>query len=87
MRSVLGRQKTDFWRHGWPDVSHSDAAHQGNHIIIFPELALSGYECSEEAATEKKSCRMHTELAEAIPGPSTEEMGQHIAAKCTEIEA
>ena len=51
-----------------------DAAHQGNHIVIFPELALSGYECSEEAATEKTSCRMHSALAEAIPGPSTEEM-------------
>ena len=52
----------------------TDAAHQGNNIVIFPELALSGYECSEEAAAEKTSCRMHTELAETIPGPSTEEM-------------
>jgi predicted amidohydrolase len=52
----------------------TDAARQGNHIIVFPELALSGYECSEDAGAEKKSCRMHAELAEAIPGPSTEEM-------------
>lgn len=54
----------------------SDAAEQGNNIIIFPELALSGYECSEEAATEKTPCRMHTELAETIPGPSTEEISE-----------
>ena len=52
----------------------TDAAKQGNNIIIFPELALSGYECSEDAGAEKKSCRMHTELAETIPGPSTKEM-------------
>jgi len=51
-----------------------EAAKQGNNIIIFPELALSGYECSEDIGGEKKSCRMHQELAEAIPGPSTEEM-------------
>ncbi len=54
----------------------TDAARQGNHIIVFPELALSGYECSEDAGAEKKSCRMHAELAEAIPGPSTEEMSR-----------
>jgi predicted amidohydrolase len=54
----------------------ADAARQGNNIIVFPELALSGYECSEDAGAEKKSCRMHTELAEAIPGSSTEEMSR-----------
>ena len=52
----------------------TDAAKQGNNIIIFPELALSGYECSENIGPEKKSCKMHQKLAEAIPGPSTEEM-------------
>ena len=51
-----------------------DAAEQGNNIIVFPELALSGYECSEDMGDQKKSCRMHTELAETIPGPATEEM-------------
>ncbi len=53
-----------------------DAAKQGNNIVIFPELALSGYECSEDMGAEKKSCQMHRELAEPIPGPSTEEMAQ-----------
>ena len=52
----------------------TEAAKQGNNIIVFPELALSGYECSEDAGDEKKSCRMHSELAEPIPGPSTEEI-------------
>jgi predicted amidohydrolase len=53
-----------------------DAAKQGNHIIIFPELALSGYECSEDMGAEKKSCQMHRDLSETIPGPSTEEMAE-----------
>jgi predicted amidohydrolase len=53
-----------------------DAAKQGNNIIIFPELALSGYECSEDMGPEKKSCQMHRELAETIPGPSTKEMAE-----------
>lgn len=55
------------------------AAHQGNNIIIFPELALSGYECAQMVQTgikesEKESCSMHKELAETIPGPSTNEI-------------
>jgi predicted amidohydrolase len=54
----------------------TEAAQQGNNIIVFPELALSGYECSEDIGAQKKSCRMHRESAEAIPGPSTEEMAQ-----------
>jgi predicted amidohydrolase len=54
----------------------AEAAGQGNQIVVFPELALSGYECSEDMDGEKKSCRMHRELAETIPGPSTEEMAQ-----------
>ncbi|HUT69880.1 MAG TPA: carbon-nitrogen hydrolase family protein [Desulfatiglandales bacterium] len=51
-----------------------EAARQGNNMIIFPEMALSGYECSEDIEAGTKSCRMHRELAEVIPGPSTEEM-------------
>jgi len=56
-----------------------EAAHQGNNIIIFPELALTGYECAQMPQTgidetEKKSCSMHKELAETIPGPSTNEI-------------
>jgi len=52
----------------------TEASGQGNNIIIFPELALSGYECSEELEGERKSCRMHRELAETIPGPTSEKI-------------
>lgn len=51
-----------------------EAAGHGNQMVIFPELALSGYECGEEAAQEGKACRMHSQLAEKIPGPSSEQM-------------
>jgi predicted amidohydrolase len=54
----------------------ADAAAQGNDIIVFPELALSGYECSQDIGAENKSCQMHRDLAETIPGPSTGEMAQ-----------
>jgi predicted amidohydrolase len=52
----------------------TEAAGQGNQMIIFPELALSGYECSEAVDGEHKACRMHRELAETIPGPTTEKI-------------
>ncbi|MBI2970777.1 MAG: carbon-nitrogen hydrolase family protein [Gammaproteobacteria bacterium] len=44
-----------------------EAARQGADIIAFPELALSGYQCSEDFT-------MHRSLAETIPGPATEEI-------------
>ena len=50
------------------------ASRQGNNIIAFPELALSGYECDKDITTPKQSCTMHRELAETIPGLSTKEM-------------
>lgn len=50
------------------------AAELGSNIIVFPELALTGYEC------QGKDCPMHAETAETIPGPSTEEMAR-LAAK------
>ncbi|MFQ5484928.1 MAG: carbon-nitrogen hydrolase family protein [Desulfobacterales bacterium] len=53
-----------------------EAAGQGNNIIAFPELAMSGYECSDDMNGEKKSCLMHRDLAETIPGPSTEQMAE-----------
>lgn len=48
------------------------AADQGNDIVVFPELALTGYQCSEEFGPN--GCSMHRELAETIPGPATEEI-------------
>jgi len=45
----------------------AEAAEQGVNILAFPELALSGYECSEDFS-------MHRHAAETIPGPATEEI-------------
>jgi predicted amidohydrolase len=56
------------------------AADQGNNIIIFPELALSGYECENSTVGSGKPCRMHAELAETVPGPATEDI-QNLARK------
>ena len=53
-----------------------EAHRRGASVVVFPELALSGYECSEDIGAENKSCRMHRESAEVIPGPSTTEMAQ-----------
>ncbi len=53
-----------------------EASELGANIIAFPELALSGYECGEEARRDQKPCSMHTEAAETIPGPATEEIAK-----------
>lgn len=52
----------------------AEAASRHSDIVIFPELALSGFDC-DESWTED-GCAMHGKLAETIPGPSTEEMIQ-----------
>lgn len=52
----------------------AEAARQGNQIIVFPELSLSGYECSEDIHSAPGPCKMHRENAEVIPGPATEEI-------------
>jgi predicted amidohydrolase len=57
-------------------VQLREAARMGIDMLCFPELALSGYECGEEAARTHKPCAMHTEAAEPIPGQSTEEMAK-----------
>lgn len=43
-----------------------DAASQGNNFVVFPELALTGYECDDVC--------MHHKNAETVPGTSTEEI-------------
>lgn len=48
------------------------AAHRGAGIIVFPEMALTGYECGEGAPKRKRPCSMHRRTAETIPGPSTQ---------------
>lgn len=51
-----------------------DASQLGINIVCFPELALSGYECGEEAKRDNAQCPMHREAAETIPGPASEEI-------------
>jgi len=51
-----------------------EASNMGAAVVVFPELALSGYECSDDIHIEQKTCSMHASLAETIPGPSTEEI-------------
>ncbi|MFC1951195.1 carbon-nitrogen hydrolase family protein [Chloroflexota bacterium] len=53
-----------------------EAANIGADMIVFPELALSGYECDEAIRQNHKPCSMHVALTETIPGPSTEDIGK-----------
>jgi predicted amidohydrolase len=53
-----------------------EAAQMGIDMVCFPELALSGYECGEEAKRDHIPCSMHSEAAEPIPGPSTREIAK-----------
>ena len=43
------------------------AAKRGADLIVFPELALTGYDVEEKVM-------MHRENAETVPGPSTSEI-------------
>lgn len=54
----------------------TEAARGGSHIVVFPELALSGYECDDSIRQSKKSCVMHQDLAEIVPGPSTKKLAE-----------
>ena len=53
-----------------------EAARLGANMVCFPELALSGYECGEQARRDQRPCSMHIEMAETIPGPSTNEIAK-----------
>jgi predicted amidohydrolase len=53
------------------ETAVQEAARGGSQIIVFPELALSGYECDDGIQATHQSCAMHRELAETVPGPST----------------
>ena len=44
------------------------AAERGTNLLVFPELARSGYECDDRC--------MHAEAAQVVPGPATEEMAR-----------
>lgn len=49
------------------------AAKRGSDMIVFPEMALTGYD--DEAETPKKQ-KMQFRLAETIPGPATEKIAE-----------
>jgi len=52
------------------------AAGFGSNIVVFPEMALTGYECGEECRRDNTPCRMHQDTAESIPGPATDEIAR-----------
>ncbi|MEA2386960.1 MAG: 5-aminopentanamidase [Thermoleophilaceae bacterium] len=58
-----------------------DAAAVGVEIVAFPELAVSGYDCSEPPEGRSGPCSLHAESAETIPGPATDA----IHALCREL--
>lgn len=62
------------------DITHT-AASSGSDIVVFPELALSGYECESAKGCRKEG--LHKKLAEPVPGPSVEAVEE--AAKKDEI--
>lgn len=47
------------------------AAKKGADMVVFPEMALTGYDDIKEISPEKK---MQTLMAETIPGPATEQI-------------
>ena len=44
------------------------AARQGSHMVVLPEMALTGY---DDESDKEKPEKMQTKLAETIPGPSS----------------
>lgn len=57
-----------------------EAASQGVDIVVFPEEALTGASACDGCRIEGGACEAHQELAETVPGPSTE----HVAALARE---
>ena len=53
-----------------------EAAAQGVDIVAFPEEALVGCGGCEACAAEVAHCDYHHELAETVPGPSTERIAE-----------
>lgn len=49
------------------------AASEGANLIVFPEMALTGYDDEEDKA---KPDKMQSKLAEVVPGPSSEAIAE-----------
>ncbi|MAG30470.1 MAG: hypothetical protein CL908_06185 [Deltaproteobacteria bacterium] len=53
-----------------------EAAAQGADLVVFPELALLGAGSCPECSALKAACERHQQLAETVPGPSSEAMAE-----------
>jgi predicted amidohydrolase len=49
-----------------------EAAAQGADLVVFPELALLGAGSCDACAALEAACEKHQQLAETVPGPSSE---------------
>ncbi|MBW2426426.1 MAG: carbon-nitrogen hydrolase family protein [Deltaproteobacteria bacterium] len=54
----------------------TEAAEQGADLVIFPELALLGCGSCPDCAALEAPCEKHLQLAETVPGPSTEAIAE-----------
>ncbi len=63
------------------EANVAEAGAQGVDIVVFPEGALTGASTCDACRAEGHACVVHDDLAETIPGPSTELLadlaGQH----------
>ena len=53
-----------------------EAAAQGIDILVFPEEALTGASACGACRAEGHACELHRDLAETVPGPSTEHVAE-----------
>jgi predicted amidohydrolase len=53
-----------------------EAAAQGVDIVVLPELALTGAAACVACRAEGQACERHLEMAETVPGPSTEHVAE-----------
>lgn len=49
-----------------------EAAAQGADLVVFPELALLGCGSCDDCAALERACERHQQMAETVPGPSSD---------------
>jgi predicted amidohydrolase len=64
------------------EANIAEAAAQGANVVAFPEEALVGAQACAACRAQAGPCQEHLELAETVPGPSTE----RIAALARELD-
>ena len=81
MKNVIKVSVVNFNAH-WGDKEHNLqkildyselAAKEGSNLIVFPEMALTGY---DDVAEIPKAQKMQTLLAETVPGPATDKVAE-----------